>query len=219
VNASDLVGALADLAWPILIGLVVWRLLPTLRNIAESRGFTIKAGGAEITVQQASDQLLSGVEDLREQVSALKLQVGAMEGSGTTEDSPIATGVPQLRRILWVDDYPDNNAFEVAGLERKGVSVELARSTAEAMRVVGRAAHPFDAIITDMGREENGQDRPAAGIELIERLKAENVPSPVIVYASARAISRLRPQLVELGVDGTSSATELLEKLGRLKPM
>jgi hypothetical protein len=139
LDATEIVQALADLAWPILIGIVLWRLLPTIRNIANSRGFTIKAGSAEITVQQASDQMLGRIEDLREQLSALKLQVAGIEGSGSAEASPITSGVPQLHRILWVDDYPDNNAYEVEALQRKGVVVDLARSTAEAMRAVHTA--------------------------------------------------------------------------------
>lgn len=215
-TATEILRALADLAWPVLIGVLLWRLLPTIRNIAESRGFTIKAGSAEISVQQASDQLLGRLEDVREQVSALKLQVAHMEGSGAAEISPIVSGVPQLRRILWVDDYPDNNAYEVAALQRKGVTVELARSTADAMRAVRAAAQPFDAIITDMGREENGEERADAGLQLIRVLQEEQVTAPVIVYASARAVDRHRDKLGELGVEGTSSATVLLESLGRL---
>ena len=218
MDVTETVQALADLAWPVLIGIVVWRLLPTIRNIANSRGFTIRAGSAEISVQQASDQMLGRIENLREQVSVLKLQVAGMEGSGSAEALPIASGVSQLHRILWVDDYPDNNAYEVEALQRKGVVVDLARSTAEAMRAVGRAPQPYDAVITDMGREEHGEARPQAGLQLIRGLREQDVTSPVIVYASACAVGGAREELAKLGVQGTSSATVLLEILGRLAP-
>jgi hypothetical protein len=67
-----------------------------------------------------------------------------------------------------------------------------------------------------MGREEHGEDRPQAGLELIRSLQEQDVTSPVIVYAAARAVSRTRNELAKLGVQGTSSATVLLEILGRL---
>jgi CheY-like chemotaxis protein len=216
VSASDVLDALVALAWPILIGVVVWRLLPTVRKILDQRGFTIKAGSTEITVQQASDQLVDRLEDLREQVSALKLQVAGIKGVGGAQSSPIAAGVPKLHRILWVDDYPENNAYEVEALQRKGVRVQLARSTADALREVRSADPPYDAIITDMGRREGGEEHPQAGLELIAQLRAQGVQSPVYVYASAPAVGRARQQLEDQGVPATASATELLEMLGRL---
>src|SRR3954466_11698560 len=95
---SDIVLLLTGVAWPVLIGVMLWRMAPTLRGIMESRGFTVKAAGAEITVeaggnqltvQQASDQIHDKVEDLREQVSSLKQQVG---GTGVGP-SPITDGL------------------------------------------------------------------------------------------------------------------------------
>lgn len=216
MNAADVLDAVVGLAWPILVGVILWRLLPTIRKVMDQRGFTIKAGSTEITVQQASDQLLNRVEDLREQVSAIKLQMAGVEGAGSAESSPIATGVGQLRRLLWVDDHPENNAYEVEAVQRKGVKVELVRSTAEALRAVDEADPPFDAIVTDMGRVEDGRDRPQAGVELITQLAERRVSSPVYVYASAGAVTRARQQLKDAGIQGTASATELLEMLGRL---
>jgi CheY-like chemotaxis protein len=222
---KDVLNAIVGLAWPVLIGVLAWRLLPSIRKVIDQRGFTIKAGGAEITVQQASDQLKIGVEDLREQVSALKLRVSRLQDAGgppaspitgAPPASPITAGVPKLRRVLWVDDHPENNAYEVDALERKGVNVTLERSTADGLRAAGEASPPFDAIITDMGRTTDGQERPEAGLELIRALTDHQISSPVVVYASAPAIARAHAALEAAGVPATGSATELLELLGRL---
>ena len=215
-DVIKLLDALAPLAWPVLVALVLWRLLPTIRDVIGSRGFTVKAGSAEITVQQASDQMLDRVEDLREQLSALKLQVGAIDGVGGTAISPITRGVPQLRRVLWVDDHPENNAYEVEALQRHGVTVQIAHTTAEGLHAAEHAEPPYDAVVTDMGREEDGTERAEAGLQLIEALNERQLPSPVIVYASARAINRTRERFEAAGAQGTASATELLEMLGRI---
>jgi CheY-like chemotaxis protein len=220
MKASEVIDALTHLAWPILIGLVLWKLLPEIKSIAGTRGFAIKVGGAEINVQQASEQLADRLEEVREQVSALKEQVSGMAGAGRPGDSPIVSGLPQLNRVLWVDDYPENNAYEMAALERKGVKVDIAKSTGEAVQRIDRAKQPYDAIISDMGRPDD-DGGPEAGIVLVDALAAGQVSAPIFIYASAAAISRTRDKLQKrrsqgIDVKATASATELLEMLGRV---
>src|SRR3954447_1077558 len=94
-SSKDAVDLITGLAWPVVVGVVLWRLLPTFRDIIRSRAFTVTAGGMEISVQQASDQLASRLDDVREQVSAL-----------TTDSVDPTEGLQRLRRVLWVDDYP-----------------------------------------------------------------------------------------------------------------
>jgi CheY-like chemotaxis protein len=202
-NAVDL---LTGLAWPVLVGLVIWVLLPSIRAVLHSRAFSVKAGGMEISVQDASDQLASQLEDLREQISALKAQ------QGDADSVPIGEGLRNLRTVLWVDDYPENNAFEMDALLRNQIAVDQAASTREA---VGKAtSRSFDAIITDIGREADGED---AGLDLLKALKEHNIAAPVIVYASAAAAGRAREAALALGAYGvTSSGTELLDLLARL---
>lgn len=222
MSGKDVVDLVTGLVWPVLVGAVIWRLLPTVREVMASRAFSIKAGGAEITVQQASDQLSGRVEDLREQISALKAQVGAepavagAEAEGAAA-SPIVDGVAQLRSVLWVDDHPENNVYERQAIERKGVLVHLARSTAEGLEAARAATNPYDVVITDMGREEDGRSVGDAGLELLRQLRAGGFDVPVVVYASAGAVSRHRDEIMAAGAAGaTSSATELLEILGQI---
>jgi len=220
MNTSDVIDAITSLAWPVLIGLVLWKLLPEIKAIAATRGFAIKVGGAEVTVQSASDQLADGLEEVREQVSALKAQVAGIAGVGEAGDSPMA-GLPSLNRVLWVDDYPENNAYEIAALERKDVKVDGAKSTAEALALINSAkrAKPYDAIVTDMGRAED-EGGPEAGMVLVDKLAELKVDAPIFIYASAGAVTRTKDKLEqrrEQGIDvrATASATELLEMLGR----
>ena len=221
---SDVMDSLTGLVWFLLVVFVVWKLLPTIRTIVASRGFTIKAGGAEISVQQASDTLAHGVDDLREQLTALKAQVEAGAAAAPAQSaaqarapSPISEGVPQLHRVLWIDDHPENNVYEIQALQRKDVTVDQVRSTADGLNAVLHATLPYDVVITDIGRKENGEDRPQAGLEFIQQFRKEDVKTPVFVYASAAAVGRLSGEITAAGASGaTSSATELLEMLGRV---
>lgn len=213
---TDVVDLLTGLAWPVVAGVVLWRLLPAIRGVLASRGFTISAGGMQISVQQASENLTERIEDLREQLSALKETVdgdGARDATGAA--SPIAEGLPGLAAVLWIDDFPENNAFEVDALRRKNVRVLQGRSTAEGLRLLD--SHPeTSAVITDMGRTEDGHADDEAGIELTTRVRERDPELPVLVYASAPAVARTRAKALDAGATFvTSSATELLEALAR----
>src|SRR5437868_129292 len=86
---SDIVNLVTGLAWPVLVAIVIVLLLPGIRSVISSRGFTVKAGGMEITVQQASDQLATGVDDLRNRVISLeRATAGASVSGGPTASEP-----------------------------------------------------------------------------------------------------------------------------------
>jgi CheY-like chemotaxis protein len=69
-------------------------------------------------------------------------------------------------RILWVDDHPENN-LPVAGLLRHfGASVDLPRSNAEAIGLMG--AGRYDVVISDVARDDEGAGSELKGIELAE---------------------------------------------------
>jgi CheY-like chemotaxis protein/outer membrane murein-binding lipoprotein Lpp len=215
--ASDTVELVKGVVWPVLLVLIGWRLYPTIRNVIESRGFTVKAGGAEITVQQASDQLAVQVDDLRTQVSTLRAQLDSVapNGDAAAYHSPTDT-VSQLRRVLWVDDHPENNAFEIAALRRRGVEIIEAKSTRQAESILN-SGQPVDAVITDMGRDEEDGFKPDAGLELIGKVTGPGAGIPAVVYTSANALARTRDSAMGAGATGaTSSGTELLDILGRL---
>jgi CheY-like chemotaxis protein len=238
-TGSDIVSLITGLAWPVLVGVVFVLLLPSIRKTIASRGFTVKAGGMEISVQEASEQLATRLDDLRNRVIGIEDGNGG-PGSATAEPPagpaaaeppaeppgpatpppPAAVRMPsepqaaaQLRNVLWVDDMPSNNAFEIDALQRKGVHVASAVSSDDAFRALDGNGR-FDVIITDMGRESEGRD---AGLTLIRDLKAHGVPTPIIVYASASAVSRTREEALRLGAyASTASATELMSLLNTL---
>jgi CheY-like chemotaxis protein len=94
----------------------------------------------------------------------------------------------RLQALLWVDDYPENNAFEVDALKRNGVEVIPAATNSDALRSV-KAGRPLDVIITDMGREGEGDD---AGLELLKGLYDLGVSTPVSLDAGHRVRERAR---------------------------
>lgn len=109
------------------------------------------------------------------------------------------------KRILWVDDYPENNRHPQSILKAAGVRIDLALETEEAYLTLDR--NRFDLIISDMGRGENR----TAGLDLLKGLKERNNKTPAIIFASRNAINNYGEEAQMLGAKATAaSITELL---------
>ena len=80
------------------------------------------------------------------------------------------------RRVLWVDDCPENNFYERIALSQLGLAVDLAISTTEGLRAAEYLTP--DVIISDM--ERAGQQD--AGMELLGALRQRGLSTPVLFY-------------------------------------
>jgi DNA-binding NtrC family response regulator len=87
----------------------------------------------------------------------------------------------QGRRILWVDDRPENNRFERQALEALGIRIDLSTSTEDALKITGQRS--YDLIISDMGRSPDSR----AGYTLLDELRRRGDKTPYVIYAGSRA--------------------------------
>jgi len=205
-DAVRYIDALSAYVWFILALVVFLLLYPTLKTIFRSRAFTIKVGSMELNVQQANDQLQRQVEDLQDKVGAIQLQANPnLAGPPLQTDRPI---------VLWADDNPANNAYEMAKLRKDGVQVIEARSTAEAMATLDSGRPPIDVVITDLGRTENGRYVSDAGLQLIRDARKAGFDKPIYVYSTRAAGEQRGPDVHAAGGTGiTSSPVDLLTML------
>jgi CheY-like chemotaxis protein len=231
----DLIKASANLAWPIIVVIVLIALFPGIKKIIESRSFSLEIAGMKVSVQDAAEQLRAQIEDLQRQVIALRDQSGpkltvreADRDAGDDEDedaadaaaapaapaaTPPAPAPPRssTQRVLWVDDNMSNNAFQIAQLKDQGVTVVQSASTEDAMRIL-HSSPPFDAVISDMGRREAGRYDSGAGLSLLQRMRAEHIATAFIVYTTRDFAQRTAAAVRAAGGSGaTGSAVELLE--------
>jgi CheY-like chemotaxis protein len=230
-NVEDLAGlvdAASKLAWPLLAGVAAAALYPAIKRVLDSRGFKVKVGEMEITVQEASDQLASQVADLQRQVEVLRTSLNAGASRVEREVSePVSPDIASAmerkraastpRRILWVDDVPSNNAFEVAKLRGEGIEVIEATSTEEGVRIAVAGRLPVALVVTDMGRREEGRYIAKAGLQLIETLRAAGLRIPIFVYTSSSNLERNREDVARIDGNGvTASPVELFEMISRV---
>lgn len=162
---------------------------------------------------QVVSELQSQVEKLKEEVKTLQPGQQPSESTTTTATPEPATTVE--RRILWVDDEPQNNILLSEFLRDQGVDVDVALSTAEAMRQIGRRT--YAAVVTDLGRVEEGNYVDDAGVELIKCVRDRNITIPIYVYTSKDGVKRARTVAEQAGAElVTTTSTVLMSYLKQL---
>jgi CheY-like chemotaxis protein len=113
------------------------------------------------------------------------------------------------RRILWVDDRPENNVHVRKALEAFGIEFTLSLNTKDALHQLG--ATKFAVIISDMGRKEG----PREGYVLLDRIRQDGNDTPLFFYAGSSSPAH-RKETAEHGGQGcTNDADELFEMVMR----
>jgi len=179
----------AALAWPVLVGFVLIRFGPALKDFFEGLGeFSFKGAGFEASAKRKQAEAAAALAA----AAATRPEPGATPASAAREARDVAELVAEaitprvLRKagkatVLWVDDRPDNNVHERQSLEAIGVSFVLALSTDEALQKV--QGQRFDAIISDMGRPPDAR----AGYTLLDALRKSGNTTPFVIYAGSNA--------------------------------
>lgn len=108
------------------------------------------------------------------------------------------------RRILWVDDHPNNNTYERQVFETLGFTFDLALSTDDALDQISGSR--FGAIISDMGRREG----PHEGYRLLDIVRESEKTTPFFIYSGSNAPEHKR-EAANRGAQGcTNMANELV---------
>ncbi|HVN75419.1 MAG TPA: response regulator [Thermoanaerobaculaceae bacterium] len=210
-DVAKLLEALATIAWPVIVILLILLFRPAVAALIESarsRKFTLKIGGQELTMEEASEQQRNLIADLQAQVVEIRERIGRPVAEAPQAEAHL-NGRHFAGAVLWVDDQPKNNSFLVGQLTDKGVNVDLALSTSEGLRMFGDRT--YAVVVSDMGRTEDGIFKSTAGLELLRQIRASKGTVPFIFYTTFRATREYRTEALSLGATAiTSSPTEIL---------
>lgn len=211
---ADLLSAIADLLWPItalILLVLIYRPVSRMIGQIANRGGTIKIGEFELSLPEIAQQQQVSISDLQAQVAELKktIEAGAVAaGNQSTIAETKAAGMRADKRILWVDDHPENNGSLQAALVDQGFEIENVLSTEAAFQHFSPGA--FHVIISDMAR---GMDR-SAGLNLARSIRQKDPAQKFAIYCGADNARRLAGREAENGVDLiTASPIELMSFL------
>jgi len=167
--------------------------------------FRQDASFIEASRQQVEVAAAIGAATARKMSSAAPMEIVSDTRVGASRLAKLMT--PQtlcsvrLRKILWVDDQPEDKPFEVEALQSLGFKVDFAASTQEALDKLQRSA--FDLIISDMNRP--GEVR--AGFSLLTRLRLEGDTTPYVLY-SAPATPECQAEAWKRGAVGVTESPQ-----------
>ncbi len=105
-------------------------------------------------------------------------------------------------RILWVDDYPENNRNERRMFRQLRTNIDTATNTNDALQML--KIDIYDLVISDIARDDEADPN---GLEFLKSLRKNNNKTPVIFYVGTLEPGRDKPELA-LGI--TNRPDELL---------
>lgn len=131
------------------------------------------------------------------------------KASQTTKMARSPTILP--KRILWVDDKPNNNIIERQTLTNEGIDVVPVESTEKALEQLKK--NPFDLLITDIGRPGKTGFDETAGIDMIKQLKTNGYNNlRMIVYTSKKGFDLHSELAQQAGADDVAYSPRILMK-------
>ncbi|WP_432948310.1 response regulator [Kribbella sp. CA-253562] len=190
-----------------------------------SRLKALEVGGAKAEWQDAAVSLKEILGVLRQQQDAISQLFGEVTARVTTgADTQSAASMPEsrvdlpddkprtLRRVLWVDDHPENNTYELESL-RQILDVVTAKTNEEAFAVLRETE--VDAVISDVNRDFERSGQLPGGVQLLRDLNQDPayIQLPVLFYTSTGAIQRYG---ADLEADGALIVTSLFSDLLRM---
>ncbi len=198
---DKIITSISSLLWPLIVILVIIIFRPYVATIIESarsRKFTIKIGGQELTMEEANGQQRKYIADLQDQITKMNEKISllsvnekilslSVNEKSHLPDTSILENLPDTsplgnlpKSILWVDDHPKNNSYFVEQLGEIGTSVDLALSTNEGIYKFQHGR--YQAIISDMGRQEDGKYKPDAGMDLLRLVREIDTQIPYNLF-------------------------------------
>ncbi|QBE66749.1 response regulator [Pseudoduganella lutea] len=181
-------------------------------NKVKSQNISVQLdSGQEIELGALSRLQQRTLDDVQQTLAGI---VSTAPG-GVSEEAANASrehNILHPKRVLWVDDRPENNTLQVEQLNRSGIAITLALSTDEALQQLDHET--FNAVITDMHRYENGKNVDDAGVQLIRAAREKFPDLAILVYCSGRAAEQHGGAARAAGARFvTASATRLIAVL------
>ena len=181
---------------------------------------TIPGASPDARADQAFERALSGFE--RQVASAMSerhLQAD-FQPDETRQVAEQLAAVPDQKRVLWVDDHPENNISETRALQKLQIDVTSCRSTAAALDALRDPWEPCHLVISDWERSPRRIPWQSEGVRLLRKMRKKRITTPVLFYHApldAEAMHQRRERVLQEGGQGaTFRPDELLEQVVRL---
>ena len=152
-------------------------------------------GAPHVEKAPADDPLLDRVvADVSQQIVQAGLQrsappLGENDAAALQAQTRSLINLADQQRVLWVDDRPEGNRFEISALAKLQIEVVTARNTDEALQLIAADSEGFGLVISDW---ERAGEAAQAGLRLLARLRQTGIDWPLVFYHGADSAQRSR---------------------------
>ncbi|MGM4887672.1 response regulator [Tardiphaga sp. 20_F10_N6_6] len=214
VKVVDVLSKLAGaLAWPMVFIVCVWWFKDALREfIANMSEGSFKLFGFEGVAKRKAIEATATAEVEKRRLDPPTTSINlALDSIGKSHElgqwlAHISLGDVAGKRILWVDDRPENNIHETDAFRALGIEIDFALNTEDAIRLL--KSKNFDAVISDMARQEDTR----AGYSLLSTVRELRPTMPFILYSSSNT-SEERRAIISQGAYGSTTAPSELVRM------
>lgn len=203
--------AFALFLWPIVILICFFLARGFLTSFLSKDEVNIEIGGQKISLKNAAKSIGNDVTDIQSRLAALEEKIPNKNKNDFIEKSKSdeKSTNERIKSLLWVDDYPSNNGFLIEKFKSQGINVVISLTTLDGLEKL--KTQSFDAVISDLGREEGGVNNDFAGLDLLNKMYIEKLNIPTLIFAGHRGLA-FKQELINAGAyDVTSSGVDVIK--------
>lgn len=168
-----------SILWFIFVLVLFILFYKRIRDELLPRLGSIKAAGVEFSFVENS---IEAAIELGEKSQKWDIKVAPKDKKAALTRARQHLNTFRNARILWVDDYPENNRNERRMFRQLNVDVNNAKNTKEALEML--RCDIYDLVISDIARDD--KDDPN-GLQFLSELRNTGDDTPVIFYVGVMA--------------------------------
>jgi CheY-like chemotaxis protein len=182
----ELMESVSPILWFIFVLFIFILFYKRIRDELLPRLGGIKAAGVELSFVQNS---IEAAIELGKKSEKWDVKVPAKDKKAALNRARRHLDTFRNTRILWADDYPENNRNERRMFRQLQADIDIATSSNEALEML--RCDIYDLVISDIARDD--QDDPD-GLQFLAELRKTGDDTPVIFYVGVMQAGKGVPE-------------------------
>jgi CheY-like chemotaxis protein len=182
----DLLKTIPPILWFIFICVLFILFYKRIRDELLPKLGGIKAAGVEFSFVENS---IDAAIEFGEKSDGWDVKVPEKDKKAALNRAKYHFNTFRNARILWIDDYPENNRNERRMFRQLQADTDIARNSNEALEML--RCDFYDLVISDIARDDKDD---LDGLQFLSELRKTNAETPVIFYIGVIEIGKGVPE-------------------------
>jgi CheY-like chemotaxis protein len=171
---AELIEIIPSLLWFSFVFVIFILFYKRIRDELLPRLGGIKAGGVEFSFVENS---IEAAVEFGEKSKRWDVKVPEKDKKAALNRARNHLNTFRNAKILWVDDYPENNRNERRMFRQLKADIDIAKNSSEALEML--RCDIYDLVISDIARDDKDD---LDGLQFLAELRKTGADTPVIFY-------------------------------------